>query len=252
VHSFRGGTGKSNITANLAALAAMGGSRAAVVDTDISSPGIHVLFGLDPGADGKTLNDYLWGACRLDEAAHQVPIEGASGELFVVPSTLSTGAISRILREGYDVGLLVDGLRQVIGLLDLDVLFIDTHPGLNDETLLSVTVSDALFVVLRPDNQDYLGTAVTVEVARKLGVPSLYLVVNKVPTAFDSDNVRQTVSEAYGAPVAAVLPHSDEMMQLQSAGLFALRYPDHPLTRQLRLTADIVASLPPSTEADAG
>jgi len=48
VHSFRGGTGKSNVTANLAALLAAAGHRVGVVDTDIQSPGIHVLFGFDP------------------------------------------------------------------------------------------------------------------------------------------------------------------------------------------------------------
>ena len=47
VHSFRGGTGKSNTTANIAALLAMDGERVGVVDTDIASPGIHVLFNLD-------------------------------------------------------------------------------------------------------------------------------------------------------------------------------------------------------------
>jgi hypothetical protein len=30
--------------------------------------------------------------------------------------------------------------------------------------------------------------------------------------------------------VAAVLPHSDELMVLSSAGIFALRYPDHAVT----------------------
>ena len=44
IHSFRGGTGKSNTTANLAALLAAQGLRVAVIDTDINSPGIHVLF----------------------------------------------------------------------------------------------------------------------------------------------------------------------------------------------------------------
>ena len=44
IHSFRGGTGKSNTTANIAALLAAGGRRVGVVDTDIQSPGIHVLF----------------------------------------------------------------------------------------------------------------------------------------------------------------------------------------------------------------
>lgn len=46
IHSFRGGTGKSNITANIAALLATEGQRVGVIDTDIQSPGIHALFGL--------------------------------------------------------------------------------------------------------------------------------------------------------------------------------------------------------------
>ena len=32
--------------------------------------------------------------------------------------------------------------------------------------------------------------------------------------------------------MAAVLPHSDEMMNLASGGIFSLRYPQHPLTRR--------------------
>jgi MinD-like ATPase involved in chromosome partitioning or flagellar assembly len=66
IHSFRGGTGKSNTTANLCALLAAMGKRVAVIDTDIQSPGVHVLFGLDESEMKNTLNDYLWGNCRID------------------------------------------------------------------------------------------------------------------------------------------------------------------------------------------
>lgn len=52
IHSFRGGTGKSNTTANLAALLALAGQRVGVIDTEIQSPGIHVLFGLHGDAIG--------------------------------------------------------------------------------------------------------------------------------------------------------------------------------------------------------
>ena len=38
IHSFRGGTGKSNIAANLAAAAALDGKRVAVMDTDMANP----------------------------------------------------------------------------------------------------------------------------------------------------------------------------------------------------------------------
>jgi len=37
---------------------------------------------------------------------------------------------------------------------------------------------------MRPDQQDYQGTSVTVEVARKLDVPRLLMIVNKVPAMF--------------------------------------------------------------------
>jgi MinD-like ATPase involved in chromosome partitioning or flagellar assembly len=246
VHSFRGGTGKSNTIANLTALLALLGLRVGVVDTDIQSPGIHVLFGLNEESMPHSLNDYLWGKCEIKDTAQNVTATlravnpAVKGEVFLIPSSIKAGEIARVLREGYDVGLLNDGFQRLLLDLDLDVLMIDTHPGLNEETLLSIAISDALVIILRPDNQDYQGTGVTIEVARKLDVPNLFLLLNKVPQAFDADEVRAQVEQIYDCPVAAVLPHSDEMMVLASGGIFALRYPQHPMTTELKR---LVASL---------
>src|SRR5688572_27039671 len=94
VHSLRGGTGKSNTTANLAAVVAAGGKRVGIVDTDIQSPGIHVLFGLDEGSLNRSLNDYLWGRCAIGEAAYDVtpaPAAAAGGKVFLIPSSLKPG-----------------------------------------------------------------------------------------------------------------------------------------------------------------
>ena len=233
VHSFRGGTGKSNLSANLAASLALGAKRVGIIDTDIQSPGIHVLFGLDEDSIGRSLNDYLWGNCAIEETACDVtprPVKEAGGSIFLIPSSLKPGEIARVLREGYDVSRLIDGIRELIAALSLDYLLIDTHPGLNEETLLSITISDTLVIVMRPDSQDYQGTAVTVELARKLEVPRTLLVVNKVPAAFDPQAVREKVNSAYGVEVAAVLPLTDQMVQLASADVFCLRHPDHPLS----------------------
>jgi MinD-like ATPase involved in chromosome partitioning or flagellar assembly len=240
VHSYRGGTGKSNTTANLAALLAAQGRRVAVIDTDIQSPGIHILFGLEEKDIRHSLNDYLWGTCRIKDAAYDVtarcgrPVAGA---VFVIPSSMKAGDIARVLREGYDVGVLRDGFHEAIDTLNLDILIIDTHPGLNEETLLSIAISDTLVLVLRPDQQDYQGTSVTVEVARKLDVPRLLLIVNKVPAVFDAADVRARVQDTYHAEVAAVLPHSDEMMALASNGIFVIRHPDHPISAALEQVA---------------
>ncbi len=236
IHSFRGGTGKSNTTANLSVLLAAMGKRVAVVDTDIQSPGIHVLFGLEESEMKNTLNDYLWGNCRIDEAVYDLTTlldTDLDGKVYLVPASIKVGEIARILREGYDVGMLSDGFWDLIDALDLDILIVDTHPGLNEETLLSIAISDALIIVLRPDQQDYQGTSVTVEVARQLDVPDMMLIVNKLPQVYDSDEVRTRVEKAYDCDVAAVLPHSDSMMALGSSSIFALQYPDHSITGQL-------------------
>lgn len=245
IHSFRGGTGKSNTTANVAMLLAAEGRRVAVVDTDIQSPGIHVLFGLDQATLNRTLNDYLWGRCRIVEAAHDVtPSLGVDfeGRTFLVPSSIQPADIAQVMREGYDVGLLNEGFRHLIEELELDALLLDTHPGLNEETLLSIAMSNALAIIMRPDSQDYEGTSVTVAVARKLGVPRMVLVVNKTPAIFDAAEVQARVEKTYDCEVAAVLPHSDELMVLSSEGIFALRHPDHPLTGLYRQIASRIMS----------
>ena len=117
IHSFRGGTGKSNTTANIASVLAGGGRRVGVVDTDIQSPGIHVLFGLEPDQIGYTLNDFLWGKCDIADTAHDVSgtITGdCGGSIYLIPSSVRTGDIARVLRYGYDVKLLRDGFKEVI------------------------------------------------------------------------------------------------------------------------------------------
>lgn len=236
IHSYRGGTGKSNFTANLAAALAIKGQRVAVVDTDLQSPGIHILFNLEENTISKTLNDYLWGRCAIENAAYDVTATlgpTASGCLFLIPASLSANEISRILSEGYDVSLLNDGFRQAIQKLQLDYLLIDTHPGLSRETLLSIAISHLVLLILRPDQQDYLGTAVTTDVARQLKVRKMMLVLNKVLERMDFAKLQQKVESTYDLPVAGVFPLSEDMIQLGSHGLFFVEYPNHPFSQAL-------------------
>jgi septum site-determining protein MinD len=241
IHSFRGGTGKSNTTANVAAILAAKGLRVGVIDTDIQSPGIHILFGLEGAEITTSLNDYLWHGLDIKETALEVTAnlgQNISGQLFLIPSSVKPGEITRVLREGYDARKLTQGLKDLVDALRLDVLLIDTHPGLNEETLLSIVISDALVIVMRPDKQDYEGTGITVKVARELQVPNLMLVVNKAPLILEPEAIRVKVEQAYGCAVAAVLPHSDDLMNLASEGIFVLRYPDHLITDLYQQVAD--------------
>jgi MinD-like ATPase involved in chromosome partitioning or flagellar assembly len=237
IHSFRGGTGKSNITANLAAQTAMRGHRVVIFDTDIQSPGIHVPFGLDEHSMGHTLNEYLRAECTIEDVAYDIGKHAgeapgrrqlAGKNIWLAPSSINSGEISRVLRDGYDVGRLNEGMQTILRDLRVDYLFIDTHPGLNEETLLSIAISDILIIILRPDQQDFQGTAVTVDIARSLEVPKLYLVVNKALTRYDFDNVRRQVEDTYQVKVAGVLPLNEDIADIGSTDIFSLRDPNHP------------------------
>jgi septum site-determining protein MinD len=243
IHSFRGGTGKSNTTANLATLLAMEGKRVGIVDTDIQSPGIHVLFNLDESDMEHSLNDYLWGKCAIQDAAKDVTGRvgvDVKGKIFLIPASMKVGEIARVLREGYDVGLLNDGFRALIDSLELDALLIDTHPGVNEETLLSIAISDAVLIILRPDQQDYLGTGVAIELAERLKVENLLIMVNKVPQSMDLAQLKEKVEKTYHHPVAAIIPHSEEMMLLGSMGVFSVRYPEHAISKLYKKTAELL------------
>ena len=252
IHSFRGGTGKSNTTANLASQVALAGKRVGIVDTDIQSPGIHVLFGLDEKKMGKTLNDFLHGKCEIKDVALSIgefatDSEGrsrlAGTHLWLIPSSIRGREISDVLRNGYDVNRLNEGLQTLLKVLELDYLFIDTHPGLNEETLLSIAISDILILILRPDQQDFQGTAVTVDIARSLDVPNLILVVNKALTRYDFDHIRTQVHDKFNAPVAGVMPLNEDLADMGSADIFSLRNPDHPWSKALRGVADAILAV---------
>ena len=226
VHSYRGGTGKSNITANIAYTLAQRGNRVAVVDTDIQSPGIHIIFAVKQETLPFSLNDFLWRKCEIEDAAVPVTDIGAgAGKLYLVPSSTNTGDIARIINDGYNVDLLSEGFNRLCEKLNLDYLLIDTHPGLNEETLLSIAISDKLLVVMRPDQQDFEGSSITLRVASRLQVEQISVIINKMPSALDAFQFKNEIETTYGFPVEAIIPHSDELMILGSKKIMCQHNP---------------------------
>jgi len=158
----------------------------------------------------------------------------------LIPSKMDSKEITLVLRDGYEVAVLCDGFVHTLEELELDFLLIDTHPGLNEETLLAMTVSDHLIVALRPDEQDLLGTAIILEVARKLGITSITSIVNKVLDRYNTAELKTQIEKSFDTPVSAVLPVADELIALGSKEIFAQKYPDHKITQELAKTASLL------------
>ncbi len=232
LHSHRGGTGRSSLAANIARLTADAGHRVALVDTDIRSPAAHVLLGLPALAPGRTLADYLIGRCEVEDAA--VPLPSGGGQLFLVPARAEASGIHEIIAQGYDVGLLREGFDRLIEALRLDVLLLDTHAGINNETVTAVASAQTLVIVTRSCRLDLTGAGETVEFANQLGCPRRALVVNMVAPGESAAAARQRAEAAYGTPAAAVLPYAPELACVTGDRLFAEAHPDHPLVARFR------------------
>lgn len=242
VHSFRRGTGKSTLTANLGVLLALDGWRVGVLDTNLQSPSQHILFGLPESEIKYTLNDYVWGRVDIRQTAYNVTpgVDAQAarrGQVWLVPASTDLQEIGRALREDFDARRLEAGFRQLADELGLDVILADTHAGVSDATLTIIAFSHTLVLNLRPDYQDYQGTGLITELARKLGVARTRIILNEVLPAFDFAALKAQAEKNYRCPVLAVLPHTDEWLALGSAGLFAVRFPQHPLTHELRRVA---------------
>ena len=236
IHSFRRGVGKSSLIVNLATLLALQGRRVALIDTDFQTPSIHLFFGLPDEEISHALNDYLWDKCDILSTVRDVTprlADDIKGSLFVVPASNKIADIMQVIRTPLNIDRYVEGLGKLGSELSLDIILVDTPSGLNENTLQAIAVSNAIILVLQPDKQDFQGTAVTVDMIRRLKIPSIHLVLNNVPETLDVEDARRKLEETYQCGSGVILKHSEELMVLSSGRPFALQYPSHPLTVQI-------------------
>ncbi len=239
-HSFRRGVGRTAIIADLSHLMASEGRRVAVLDANIQFPGLHAMFGLDNGAIEYTFNDFLMGKCDIEKAVYAVSpcmARKTPGEVFCIPAASRPGMIKSLARGEWDMKRLTSGLRQLDESLRLDALLIETRAGLKEETQTSMSISDVLVLLMRPDAQDYQGTALLLDTAEGADADRLILVVNETPEALDPDRVKADAKRVFGREVAAVLPHFEEIMTLGGACVFSEQHPEHAWTIQLKSLA---------------
>lgn len=237
IHSFRRGTGKTTVTANLALLLAQQGYRVTAVDLNFAAPSLPHLFALPDEQIPQTLNGYIWGECDIEacviDMSQLANPAVAIDNLFLVAASTRPSHITRIMRGGYLTSLLADACQELIELTAPDFLLVDMPAGVSEETQLLTAISDIAVVITRPARQDYQGTGILLELASRLEVPTRVLVVNQVPSQFTEAAIQAQFASVYPCDFTAVLPHSQKMMLLGSSGLFVLEYPDDTLTAVL-------------------
>lgn len=245
VQSFHRGSGTSMLAANLSAILAAQGRRVGLIDADFQAPTLQVLFGLKEDEIAGTLNHYIQGKVELNETVYDMTERLESpmtGRLILVPASSRMSDITDLLRHGYDLDFAAESLNRLRDLADLDLVVIDTSAGLTEETLVATALCDVMLLVLRLDTRYYQGSSVMLDLARRLGVGQLYMIVNELSSSFDPAQVRAQIEETYGCEAVTLLPFSNEMLTMTGSGIFALRFPHHPLTVELTRLASAIAS----------
>ncbi len=239
ITSFRRGTGKTNILGSLSAIAVQKGLNVLMVDTAFQSPGLHTLWQIKP--DGVTLTDCLIKNQGFEKALIELGSEAFKGKLFLLPASESVQYITKLLKDGYDFNQFRKNFLKLRKVLDLDLILIDTQSGLNEDNLVLLALSDVVLLLMRTDQQELQGTAVMVDILKHLEIPKIRLLINDLPDIYDPQTFAQEIREAHQCPVAAVLPHAPEMMTLGSSGIFAMKYPEHPINQKFeKLLDDII------------
>ena len=180
-HSFKGGTGKTNVIANLSYALVNDGFKVGVVDSDASHPSLHIMYGLGDRQPHPTLTEFLLGKCESFDIVHDLSEEyNLKEKLYLIPANLDGEVIRKLINEGFEIGHLFRGLKEVGEQAKLDFMLIDTRPGLDEKTMLFLIMTDVLLILVRNDEADIRGTKTLLNIVDFFRIPIKYLTPNMI------------------------------------------------------------------------
>jgi MinD-like ATPase involved in chromosome partitioning or flagellar assembly len=254
-HSYKGGTGKSFLSLNLAATLAMQNHRVALIDFDTRAPTLFHRF--QPRiSETHWLNEYLDSKVSFEKVmqdySHLINSEGRLFVGFASPKTRDMQEMQIKTRQWQQKALTLL-MRAIVSLKnEYDWVILDSSPGVTYDSLNAMSSSDAVILVSTPDHADILGTS---EMCLEIW-PSLMkfgarptLVLNKVPRQrvnsdelYNTDVIVNELSENIDISCIAKIPiYCDSSILTEN--IFILQYPDHPLTEYVKNLNNSLISL---------
>lgn len=194
-HSYKGGTGKTTLAVNFAALLTKKGYRVFLIELDVYAPSLYTYFEMERI---KWLNDFLNGTAEIGDAVmdltHTIfnPLDNnpVNGKLYVGFCNPKKEEIYKLEFSGKQDTPRIRLLRrlillceQIISNFDAEYIIIDTSPGIRFWSINALAVADVLFLTLKMGSLDIDGTKKMAcdiySSFSKYGAKS-YLVLNKI------------------------------------------------------------------------
>jgi len=239
-HSYKGGTGKTLFSINLATTYANRGKKICLFDLDFRAPSLHAAFKTD-GTE-YWLNDYLNGICEVEKVLVDLsPSRTREGELLVGLANPSTEAIREMSAkdrkwEMKALGRLLSLKTTLLNDMEFDYVILDTSPGLQYSSINAIVSADVALVVTGTDASDREGTKRMVHELYDLFEKKAGILVNKVIADLISSEgakrkMRKQLETIYGLPIVEMIPCFCDILRAGGTYIFTEEMPEHPFTK---------------------
>jgi len=236
IHSYRGGTGKTSITLNLAEYLASMGKKICLVDFDLRSPALLSYFGVKPR---YYINDYLEERCRTIEDV-LVNIEGFNDNLYLAFASPDIKHIKESMKADRTKQMKI--LNKILNGRDalkdkMDYLFFDTAPGVRYSSTNAIVSSNFVIIVLTMDKSDIDGTKRMIDEIHEIISMPRYLILNKVPKVDNEADLIKEVEIYLNQSVMATIPCDCDIMKLRGSQTIYSTNPSHPFLKAVKKVA---------------
>ena len=240
VHSYKGGTGKTLLSVNLAATFAKQGKKVCLFDLDFRAPSLFAILKVENAP--CYFNDYLNGTCDIDKVlvdlSNRVPGEGKFLVGLANPSTEAIRDMSAKDRkwEMRALGRLLSLRKALLNEKGFDYIVFDTSPGLQYSSINAIVAAALVVVATTGDRSDVDGTSRMLRELYNLFEKKTGLVINKVLDAASKtkrDEMDAKAKIIYQVPMLGLVPCFCDILRAEGSFIFAQDKPDHPFTKIL-------------------
>lgn len=211
----KGGTGKSAVTALLAAQIQRSGTQTAILDADLTGPSIPTAFGLK-------------GRIYADDRG-MFPVESDSGILIASVNSLIPRATDPVLARGNIVENTLKKFWSEMLWEDVSVMFIDMPSGTGEVpiTVLQHLPIDGIIVVTTPQDVATMLCHKTLKLAKALNIPVVALLENmatyKCPECGNEHSIfgeskLKALADEYGIRYTAQIPFDPDIVECFDTG----------------------------------
>ena len=203
--SGKGGVGKTTVAANLGLALQALGKKVAVVDCNLTTSHLGLLFGFYNYP--LTLNDFLKGEARIEDVVYTHP----SG-LKILPASLELKDLI-----GIDTSNLKEKLKEVFH--DYDFVLLDSAPGLGREALIALQAADEVLFIANPFITSLVDVVKCNQLINSLEQRPLPLgiVLNRVRKKKYEVSVEE-VRQFTELPVLSIIPEDEKVLESTNKG----------------------------------